>query len=974
MDPAPLMVRMPNGREHRPTGSPVRLTGNCFPPGRRRGKINRMIGLVERATELHQVMLLLETAREGTGGLLVLEGAAGIGKTTILREAAAIARQDGVRVAQATGHPIESTLSFGLVRQLLEPALSRVTPEDRTALAAGPARAAVAMLDGAPAAGIDELELVHAAYRLVAELTVTDGGRPWLLVLDDVQWGDRSSVTFLVYLAQRLADLPVALLLSLRTGETSAVEDLLARLLGEVGRGALSLGPLSEAACAQLVRRRFPEAADAFCEECARVTGGNPLLLNELLEAVAGSGGATDSEAALLLHETSSVTLQRSTGLRLAGTGAAGRAVAEAVAVLEPGAPLRRVAALAGLAPEEAGVAADALVRAGVMASSDPPAFAHPLIRSTVRTTIPEAERGARHRLAALLAQEDGAMPEQVAAHLIRSTPRGEDWVVAALRAAAQDARSRGAAESACRYLERALEEPPSVEERAHVLAELAEAELLAGRLSALERLDQASRAAVDPETESAVLVRIGDVLFQSGKYDEAAEVFDRALQQHPGGDAELHSRLRVCRLAMETLRPGGKVGPDLVDVPDEQLDTGGRFLQVHLALASVMGVTDHAETRRLALGALGDGAMLREQGIGLDLMVALGCLIWSDLFDECEEEVARGLAVADRQASHLGRANLLFGRAWSRYWSGRLAESVEDSLGAIEPWRGGWNGQIHFARFWCAVALVELDRLDEAQAVVDEPDSPGHGADAVGIATIEVARARVATARGDHQAAHEHLEKAAVAAASLPFLVNPSVLPWRSEAALAHHAVGEVEEARALVADEVRLARAYGAHRPLGVALRAQGLVLGGEEGLDLLREAVEELAASPARLEEARARIDLGAALRRAGRRSEAREVLRVGLDVATRLGAVRLRDRARAEMAAAGGRLRREAVSGPDALTPSERRVCELAAAGRSNPEIAAELFLSRRTVEFHLRGAFRKLGVGSRDELAAALDGA
>ena len=609
------------------------------------------------------------------------------------------------------------------------------------------------------------------------------------------------------------------------------------------------------------------------------------------------------------------------------------------------------------------------------MASSDPPAFAHPLIRSTVRTTIPEAERGARHRLAALLAQEDGAMPEQVAAHLIRSTPRGEDWVVAALRAAAEDARSRGAAESACRYLERALEEPPSVEERAHVLAELAEAELLAGRLSALERLDQASRAAVDTETESAVLVRIGDVLFQSGKYDEAAEVFDRALQQHPGGDAELHSRLRVCRLAMETLRPGGKVGPDLVDVSDEQLDTGGRFLQVHLALASVMGVTDHAETRRLALGALGDGAMLREQGIGLDLMVALGCLIWSDLFDECEEEVARGLAVADRQASHLGRANLLFGRAWSRYWSGRLAESVEDSLGAIEPWRGGWNGQIHFARFWCAVALVELDRLDEAQAVVDEPDSPGHGADAVGIATIEVARARVATARGDHQAAHEHLEKAAVAAASLPFLVNPSVLPWRSEAAPSPTTPSARSRRRGRswptrCAWLVRTART--GRSAWRCAPRAS--CSGARRGWTCSARPSRSWPASPAHLEEARARIDLGAALRRAGRRSEAREVLRVGLDVATRLGAVRLRDRARAEMAAAGGRLRREAVSGPDALTPSERRVCELAAAGRSNPEIAAELFLSRRTVEFHLRGAFRKLGVGSRDELAAALDGA
>ena len=110
-----------------------------------------MIGLVERATELHQVMTLLEGAREGAGGLLVLEGAAGIGKTTILREAAAIADQEGIAVARATGHPIEATLSFGLVRQLLEPPLARLTPEERAALAAGPARAAIALLDGAPA-------------------------------------------------------------------------------------------------------------------------------------------------------------------------------------------------------------------------------------------------------------------------------------------------------------------------------------------------------------------------------------------------------------------------------------------------------------------------------------------------------------------------------------------------------------------------------------------------------------------------------------------------------------------------------------------------------------------------------------------------------------------------------------------------------------------------------------------------------
>lgn len=925
-----------------------------------------MTDLVERTDALDRLVRLGEQARAGAGGLLVLEGEAGTGKTSLLRDAARWARESRLEVACATGHPIEAALAFGVLRQLLEPVLARRSARDRARLASGPGRAMVAMLEGEQAAAADELELAHAAYRLVGEL-VADG--PLLLVVDDVQWADRSSVMFLLYLAQRLGTLPVALLVSARRGEPSDAGDLLVRLLAEARHATTTLDPLSPDACTELVRRRFPDARPLFCAEAARVTGGNPLLLGELLDAVARSGDEPDDAAAARLQETSSISLQRSTGLRLASAGDAGRSVAEAVAVLEPGAPLRRVAALARLAPEEAALASDALVGVGLLRSSDPPEFAHPLMRATIRSAIPEAERGLRHGRAAALARDDGATAEQVAAHLIWSTPTGDADAVASLRAAAGTARSRGAAESARRYLERALAEPPSPQVRSHVLAELAEAELLAGRHSALERLDQALEAAADPATEAALLTRIGDVLFQSGRYDEAARAFDRGLRHHPGGDAELRSRLRVCRLAMETLRPGGRVAEDLLDVPDEQPGAGSHFLQAHLAVASVMGVTDHEQTRRLARGALAGGEILREQGIGLDLMVALGCLVWSDLFDECDAEVARGLALAERQASHLGRANLLFGRAWGRYWSGRLEESVADSRAAIEPWRGGWNGQIQFARFWCAMALVELDRLDEAQAVVDEPDPPG--GDGVGAASIEVARGRVAAARGDLHAARDHLASAAAASEDLPFLVNPTVLPWRSEAALAHHAVGETARARSLAAEEVRLARTYGAPRALGVALRAQGLVLGGAEGLELLGEAVRVLGRSPACLEEARARIDLGAALRRAGRRNEGRELLREGLDAATRMGAARLRDRARAELAAAGARPRREAVTGPEALTPSERRVCELAAAARSNPQIAAELFLSRRTVEFHLRGAFRKLGVTSREQLPDAL---
>ena len=684
-------------------------------------------GLVERATELDVVTGLLARSREGAGGMLVVEGVAGLGKTSLVQAAAALAREHGDEVLTATGHPLESSLSFGLVRQLLERRLAEAPPAERDRLVTGPGRGAVPLLEGASSSGQDELEIVHAAYRLVAQLAES---RPTVLVVDDLQWGDRSSLTFLLYLSQRLADLPLAVLATVRAGETAAA-GLLARLRGEATAGVHALAPLSEAACRALVLRRFPEATDAFCAEATRLTAGNPFLLHELLETVAAGGGATDEPAARRLDETASVSLQSSTALRLSVAGQACPAVAEALAVLETGAPLRRVAGLAGLELETVAEAADALVRAGLLETSEPPAFAHPLIRSAVHTAIPEAERALRHRRAAALARADGAGSELVAAHLLQATRAGDETAVEALRSAARDALSRGAADSACRYLERALEEPPPAVLRAPVLTELAEAELRAGRPRAFERLAEAQVAAPDPATEVAVLVRLGDVLFQSGRYVDAADAFDRAERRQGGHDEELRSRLRACRLAMETLRPGGRVEPDLV-APGEPEIGGGRFLRVHLGLASVMGIGSYEHTRRLATGALGDGAMLAEQGIGLDYLVAMGCLIWSDSFEECDREITRALAATAQEAAHLAGAHLRFGRAWMRYWQGRLEEAAADSMAAIEPWRGGWNGQIHFARFWCASALVELGRLDEAQAVLDQPDAEEPGADAV--------------------------------------------------------------------------------------------------------------------------------------------------------------------------------------------------------------------------------------------------
>jgi DNA-binding CsgD family transcriptional regulator len=201
----------------------------------------------------------------------------------------------------------------------------------------------------------------------------------------------------------------------------------------------------------------------------------------------------------------------------------------------------------------------------------------------------------------------------------------------------------------------------------------------------------------------------------------------------------------------------------------------------------------------------------------------------------------------------------------------------------------------------------------------------------------------------------------------------NPAILPWRSDAALSMAALGDRVAASRLCAEEVEIARMWGAGRALGIALRAAGLVEGARRGIELLEEALTVLRQAPAPLELARALVDLGAAHRRAGARNAARELLREGLDLAYRQGGLRLADRARRELVIAGGKPRRDAMRGRDALTPSELRVAELAAGGQTNRQIAQALFITQRTVENHLTSTYAKLGISSRAELAAALAG-
>jgi DNA-binding CsgD family transcriptional regulator len=313
--------------------------------------------------------------------------------------------------------------------------------------------------------------------------------------------------------------------------------------------------------------------------------------------------------------------------------------------------------------------------------------------------------------------------------------------------------------------------------------------------------------------------------------------------------------------------------------------------------------------------------------------------------------------------------------RAALGHASGSLIEAEADARLAFD----GRPGEHYMETPWLygilAQVLVERGAVDEAarilasfEAVVDSfrEEDRNH-------AILFRARAHVASTKGDQRAALTDALASGHIARWMGFK-NPAVdsgLTWRSEAALAHHFLGEDDAAQELARAQLELARNWGAPRTLGQALRILGVVEGGTDGLERLQEAAAVLELSPARLEYGYALTDLGSALRRGNQRTAAREPLRLALELAQRGGAKLLADRAHEELIASGARPRRLFASGVDALTPSERRVAAMAAEGLSNREIAQALFVTLRTVETHLSSAFRKLDVSARTQLAAAL---
>jgi DNA-binding CsgD family transcriptional regulator len=948
--------------------------------------LGRPVALLEREQEVEHVRAVLRAAGRRNGQVLHIEGAAGMGKSRLLQEARSVASQNGLRVLSARATDLDQGFPFGVMRQLFERLLSEADEDDRERWLSGAAALAEDVLIGAPATGSSGVGAAstggssyawrHGLYWLAANVSAD---APLALVVDDLQWCDAPSAGALAFIAPRLDGLPLALIVASRPLDPAVTPEA-ATLLAEPTVDRLHPSPLTEAAVRTLIAARLADDPDPlFVTACLEATGGNPFLVGELLDEAAAralepTAAAAEDVATIVPQGVANTVLLRLA--RLASTGAP--ALAGALSVLGDGTQVGDAARLAGLADGGLESAMAELISAGVVESGGTTRFVHPILRAAVYGDLSPAQRARLHHTAARILRERGAPPGQVAAQLMYTEPAADQEAVGLLRDAAAGALALGDAVGAAALLARALAEPPAPGLRGHVLLELGQARARAGSPDAVGPLSEIVEGEADAGSVAGAAIELSGMLFFAGRVAEGAAILRRALERVAVGDPARED-VRVALLGVSSTSASAR--REAVATIGALRDPGGPAGDVPqattlatLAMEELLNLRSASTTRDLALRAIAAGLPAEPHRGENWALLALGALAVADGLDEARQGADDILRQARKRGAALTVVTVSALRALICLRRGELIAAQSDAQAAIEL-----APSLLGARFLVfavsAAVLAGLERDETPASLRRLIDDVGvwYDSDFTSSSQLRYASGVLRAAAGRHEAAIEELcgcgrEDRAFGGE------NPAMLAWRSAAAFSMVELGRLEEARDLAADEVRRAESFGAPRALGMALRAQALVGPRAEREGLLERALAVLAPSPARLEHARVLADLGATLRATGRRTAAREPLLEALALAARCGAKALERRVRAELAAIGVRPRTTDHAGPDSLTPSERRVVELAAGGDTNRDIAQMLFVTEKTVETHLGRAFRKLDVSSRRQLADVLAGA
>jgi DNA-binding NarL/FixJ family response regulator len=932
--------------------------------------------LLERELELEALAEALDLAAAGAGSAVIVEGPAGIGKSMLLAAARREASERGIEVLQARGLELDRDLPFGVAVDLFAHVLASADAQQRRRLLGGQAGLAEPLLEPHERSSGELQGVVRALYWLTANLTQATGSpgrrRALAIVVDDAQWSDNPSLRFLVHLAARIEELPVALVLAVRTGEPGPSDDLLGALRDPSSRRTLAPAPLSEAAVGALVEAELPGAEPAFVAACARVSGGNPFIARELSRTLREEGIPPTGDRAGEVENLVPATVLHAVLSRLGRLGEPAQRLAGAVSVLGEGTALRHAIELAELSTSDGEAAADALVEAGFLEASGLLGFVHPLIATAVYSDLPVFARARAHRRAADLLAADGAPVNPVAAHLRLSTPEADPRTVEVLREAARRDMAQGDHEAAARLLERALAEPPPAPDRAAVLLELAEAEAMRGDWAARDHALEALELLTEPEARIPALRVLSRIRLATGEHEAAAEglqeILDGARPRGHAAERILGEYLTLCRFTAP-LHPevARHLGP-ITDMAQQGEPPTDPMLLSHIVLELALRGEPRQAVLELARRATREDPLIDAGSHGMPMGIIVQALCIVDELQAAERIADAALAVAQARGGFFAASSASYHRAIPRYYRGALADALADVDQALAPSQEGWTTGQSWPQALMVHCRLERGEVDEAArtlaAIVTRPES-------MDLPIVRFARARLAMARRDPEAALAEATEAGRMLAGDFAIDRPAFMAWRHIAALAAAALGEPDRARALAGEQLEIARSMAVPRGVAIALRTAAAVGDDDSRIALLSEAAEAIGPSQSSLERAHVLTELGAALRRAGRRSDAQPPLRLALQAADSMGAAPLAQAAREELRATGARPRRAAFTGAESLTPAELRVARLAAQGLSNAQIAQDLFVTLKTVQTHLARTYRKLGITSRRELGRAL---
>ncbi|MFC5250670.1 helix-turn-helix transcriptional regulator [Streptomyces nigrescens] len=943
--------------------------------------------LVGRERELAAMDAVAADVLSGGPRVVQLEGSAGIGKSALL--STWWDRNEQFRVLRARCHPLEREFAFGAVRQLFKPLLAAVSDTDRARLLEGSAAATLRALDDAavPDPPPEAANVTAATLReLDALVSRLSRRQPLLLAVDALQWIDQPSLRWLVHFVGRADSdsLPVLIAVTTRSAEGRRLDPLCAELVRPANCHTLVVEPLDVDGVGQLVRTLWgaEEPDEAFCAACHAATGGHPLFVRALLHQAQRSGVKPTTEFRDRIPTVTLSTLGGEISHRLCQASDEVVALARALAFLGDRKPPELLAAYCGTGRAVVQSAAEELRSLGLLRADGNPRFTHPVVRDTVLATLSPEELGVGHARAAQVSCLSGRPDEEVAAHLLAAGPVHGSWVLPALRRAATEALRRGAPETAVTYLRSALHQPLDESERARVLLELGTAASHYDAALAISCVTGALEGLTDEAARSDALgVLAYSLLLSRGSRTDLSSV-DRkiaALSERPtpgtgAADRELALRMSALRSWMEFERPS-VTGPAPAPSPGADDDLADRTAGERQLLAIRAFHALRAALPAPYVAALIERASVNLPAFSHDLFplhyFVAQTLLYLDELD-----------TADRLNRHLTReisgrgmellvSSLTVYRAVLALRRGNIAEALgaaQDAADHASP-----TGRLPYALTVDTIridALLAQGRVEAAERIAATHAVAGQTEVAwerprflMSLAALRIAQGELRTGLSLLRESGHHCEALGT--------VSPAMSPWRSRAVAVHLALGDPGAARALAEQELDLARRCRIPRALGVALRAAGTVTDGLRGLDMLAEAVTVLRTTPARLELARACHDFGLALLRRDDKRGARGALRDGLDLAVGCGATALAARLEERLHLAGGRVARSGSQGIRGLTAGEERVCTLAAQGYSNKQIAELLVVSLRTVETHLTGAYRKLGITGRPQLAAAM---